>query len=398
MTAFSVSEAPNVPSTWLTPRHARLLPVHRWFVFPHSFAPELVGWLVGELGVERGMTMLDPFCGAGTTLVEAEAHGVVPVGVDLLPVAVLASNAKVARPSSIALRAARSQAVKAARAADPRTPKSDLLRRALTPTSYGRLAAALDSAEGSAGDCVRLAVLSSARRFSRLVADGGWLRESEAELLPRLVPDALDDALRRMEDDVRSIGAGKVGVVHRADARSLPLADDSVDAVITSPPYPNRHDYTRVFAVELELGFALGEDVKKLRYAALHSHPEARPPRKPHNYRPPKGLTRAVARVAEKHADPRIPRMLKGYFSDMCLIMNELARVLRKGGVAALIVGNAQYAGVPIPVDEHLAAIARSAGFQVADIILLRVRGNSAQQMAAYGRHPARESAVILRR
>lgn len=398
MTALAGSEATGVPSTWLTPRHARLLPIHRWFVFPHSFAPELVGWLVEELGIERGKTLLDPFCGAGTTLVEGEARGLVPIGVDLLPIAVLASSAKVARPSSFELRSARSRAVKAARGADARMPQSDLLRRALTPTSYGRLAAALDSSEGAAAHCVRLAVLSVARRFSRLIADGGWLRETEAELLPRHVSDALDDAMRRMEEDVRSIGTGSAGVVHNADARALPIADASVDAVITSPPYPNRHDYTRVFAVELELGFSLGDSVKELRYAALHSHPEARPPRKARNYKASKSLSREVARVAERHPDPRVPRMLNGYFSDMCLVMNEVARVLRKGGVGALIVGNAQYAGVPIPVDDHLVRLARRAGLKVTEVVLLRERGNSAQQMAVYGRHPARESAVLVRR
>jgi tRNA G10 N-methylase Trm11 len=367
-------------------------------VFPHSFAPELVSWFIDELGVEGDMTLLDPFCGAGTTLVEAENRGLVPIGVDLLPLAVLASRAKVARPTTSDLRSARLRTVKAARAAGARTPANELLRRALTPTAYGRLAAALNAADGAATDCVRLAVLSIARRFSKLVADGGWLRETEAELRPRHVPDLLDEALRRIEADVASSGAGQAAVVQQADARALPLADGSVDAVITSPPYPNRHDYTRVFAVELELGFALGESVKALRYAALHSHPEARPPLKPRNYRASKTLRDEVARVAEEHPDPRIPRMLKGYFADMFLVMGELARVLRKGGVAALVVGNAQYAGVPIPVDEHLARLARRAGLEVADIILLRERGNSAQQMATFGRHPSRESAVVVRR
>jgi hypothetical protein len=259
--------------------------------------------------------------------------------------------------------------------------------------------AALDSSDGATTDCLRVAVLSIARRFSKLIADGGWLRETEAELLPRYIPDVLEEAMRQMEDDVRSIGPGRgVAVVHRADARELPVADESVDAVITSPPYPNRHDYTRVFGVELELGFALGDSVKQLRYGALHSHPEARPPCKPQNYEPSKALSDEVAQVAKKHPDPRIPRMLHGYFSDMCLVMNELARVLRRGGVGALIVGNAQYAGVPIPVDEHLAELAGGSGLEVIAIVRLRDRGNSAQQMAAYGRHPARESAVLVRR
>src|SRR5439155_13486880 len=108
----TLSQRHEIPGTWLTPRPARALPVHRWFVFPHSFAPELVGWLIGKLEIEKGMTLLDPFCGAGTTLVEAEARGLVPIGVDLLPIAVLASRAKTARPSSSELRSARHRLIK----------------------------------------------------------------------------------------------------------------------------------------------------------------------------------------------------------------------------------------------------------------------------------------------
>jgi tRNA G10 N-methylase Trm11 len=348
--------------------------------------------------MEEGMYLLDPFCGAGTTLVEGEQLGLVPIGVDLLPIAVLASRAKVNRPAVAEIKAARKRTVEIARSAPPRVPQTDLLKRAFTPTAYGRLANALESASGPAADCVRLAALSVARRFSSLVADGGWLRRAAPELLPRSIPSVLNDALLQMEEDIASASPAEgARVVHRADSRSLPLADNSVDAVITSPPYPNRHDYTRVFSVELELGFALGDSVKQLRYEALHSHPEARPSRKPYPYRPSRPLAREVSLVETKHPDPRIPRMLRGYFKDLSIVLTELARVLRRGGTVAFVVGNAQYSGVPIPVDEHLAGLARRAGFEVLDIALLRLRGNSAQQMAAYGRQPSRESAVLLR-
>jgi tRNA G10 N-methylase Trm11 len=57
--------------------------------------------------------------------------------------------------------------------------------------------------------------------------------------------------------------------VEMADARSLPLSDESIDAVITSPPYVNRHDYTRVFGVELMFAFLDYEETKRLRYQSF---------------------------------------------------------------------------------------------------------------------------------
>jgi hypothetical protein len=88
--------------------------------------------------------------------------------------------------------------------------------------------------------------------------------------------------------------------------------------------------------------------------------------------------------------------MLRGYFNDLHNVLLEIHRVLRPRGSAALVVGNARYCGVSIPVDDWLGRLAESAGFTVRDVLPLRIRGNSAQQMAKYGRVGARESAVVL--
>jgi len=384
-----------VPTAWLTPRAARAAPVHRWFVFPHSFAPELVRWLFDELDVTRCAAILDPFCGAGTTLVEAQRLGHRGFGFDLLPLAVLATNAKTNQPSGLQLKRAGQAAVAAARAAGPRRPPGQLLRRAFGRSAYGQLSAALESASGPAGDCVRVATLGAARRFSRLVADGGWLRESEPELGPRHVPSVLDSALAAMLDDLGPDPGHRV-VVNRADARALPVGDGSIDFVVTSPPYPNRHDYTRVFAVELEVGFRLESRVKQLRHRALRSHPEAQAAGYLSGYAEDIEVARAISEVWRQHPDHRIGRMLSGYFNDLHDVLLELRRVLRPGGKAALVVGNARYCGVEIPVDVWLAALGERVGFLARDVIPLRLRGNSAQQMKTFGRLASRESAVIL--
>lgn len=346
------------------------------------------------LDVRAGGIVLDPFCGAGTTLVEAQRLRFRAVGTDLLPLAVLASRAKTQPLRRADVVAGRQAIVRAARSAAPKAPPPPTLNRALTAAAYGRLASALCAARGRAmSDCLALSVLSTARRFSALVADGGWLRRVEPEFAPNDVPDAISEAIRLVEEDIELID-GEPTRVEVADARQLPLANSSVDAVITSPPYPNRHDYTRVFAVELELGFSLGDAVKDLRYRALSSHPEARPLRRLAGYVEPATLRRQIHEVAARHPDGRIPRMLRGYFQDMLEVLSETRRVLVPGGGAAFVVGNAQYCGVSIPVDEHLADLGESVGLTVQDIVPLRLRGNSAQQMAAHGRRPSRESVV----
>src|SRR3989442_11495106 len=88
---------------WVTPKPLVSKPIHRWYVFPHSFTSELVHALIDQWALGTKDHILDPFAGAGTTLLAAKEKGVPATGYDLSPLAVLAARAKVAnyRPSRI---------------------------------------------------------------------------------------------------------------------------------------------------------------------------------------------------------------------------------------------------------------------------------------------------------
>ena len=67
-------------------------------------------------------------------------------------------------------------------------------------------------------------------------------------------------------------------MVLRGDARRLPLDDKSADIVITSPPYLNRYDYSRIYTLELALLFIKDfEELKGVRHSLLRSHIEVKP-------------------------------------------------------------------------------------------------------------------------
>ena len=388
---------------WVTPRAAREKPVHRWYLFAHSFADDLVHALVDEWGLDGQDAILDPFAGAGTTLLAAKEKGVPASGYDLSPLAVLISNVKTANVSRNQLDSSW-LALEGSLTRRPSTGTTRtypaLVRKALPGgrlEAFDAVATRIDELDCSAPgrDFFRLALVSIIPGFSRAVANGGWLRWSNENTGAGTVEDAFRTRVQMMLSDVRGAVATDDNrwTTGKADARMLPDSSDTYTAVITSPPYPNRHDYTRVFGVELMFAFLDWEENRALRYQSFHSHPEARPERPPaEEYVPPERLERSIDHLK----DARIRHMLRGYFLDMYLSLREVARLCRRDAKIAFVLGNARYGGKAILVDEFTAELGERAGLACREIRAVRWRGNSAQQMGKYGRVASRESVVIF--
>jgi len=402
---------------WVTPKLLEEKPIHRWYFFPHSFSGELVHALIDEWNLGPDDCLFDPFAGAGTTLLAAKAKGIPATGYDLSPLSVFASRVKIANHNLMSLENTWRRftgTLNLHQWDEPVRDYPELVRKAL----HGELLKAFDAldrgierlieSEGER-DFFRLALLSTIPRYSRAVATGGWLkwRDKPAELSTLLT--SFSERVELMLKDVRqtnfpnhSSGEAMDSQWHigQADARTLPDAPSVYSAVITSPPYPNRHDYTRVFGVELMFAFLDWEETRRLRYQSFHSHPEAKPNRSTINghYHPPISLVKDLIQIRERTSDLRVPAMLEGYFLDMYLCLSEIKRVCRDDAKIAMIVGNAQYCGEPILVDELTAEIGEQAGLVCEKLLAVRSRGNSAQQMGKYGRNPSRESVVIFRK
>jgi len=390
---------------WVTPVGLKKKPLHRWCVFPHSYTDELVLSLIDEWGLDSEDRILDPFAGAGTTILTAKQRGIPATGYDLSPFAVHAARAKIANYDIERLKTtwdALHKSIDPSQWDGASRTYPQLVKDALP----GKLLGAFDAIEKSIRslDCsdterrfFRLALLRTIPKYSRAVPTGGWLswienqrnsgslKSSFKERVEQMLNDLVESKLRRKAQ----------WEIKKADARKLPDKNSIYTAVITSPPYPNRHDYTRVFGVELMFGFLDWNGTRKLRYQSFESHPEAHPKRpKAPGYKPPARLVKILSAIEPKDRDERIRRLLSGYFLDMYLSLREVRRVCRKGARIAYVVGNAQYFGVAIPVDELTAQIGQQLGLTCKEIIVARYRGNSAQQMRKFGRNPSRESVV----
>ena len=388
--------------TWVTPRGAKKA-IHQWYLFPHSFTGDLVHALLKEWRLGRDDAILDPFVGAGTTLLTAKEREIPGRGYDLSPLAVLSANTKVAAFTGGCLKrtwAALRNTLKDACLTTTCRTYPELVRKALPAgrlDALDAIARRIDRLDCSQPerDFFRLALIAVIPRFSLAAANGGWLRWSNEGAGAEAVAESFAERVEMMLADVRGAPERDGGKwnANVADARALPDADETYSAVVTSPPYPNRHDYTRVFGVELMFGFLDWEQNRDLRYQSFHSHPEARP-RRPEaaEYRAPTRLEHSVKDLSDR----RIRRMLRGYFLDMYLCLREVVRVCRDGAMAAFVVGNARYDGNAILVDEFTAELGEQAGLVCREIRAVRWRGNSAQQMGRHGRVASRESIVVF--
>jgi DNA modification methylase len=191
------------------------------------------------------------------------------------------------------------------------------------------------------------------------------------------------------------------------------LPDNSYDAIITSPPYCNRYDYTRTYALELAL---LGIDEKgllKLRQEMLSCTVENRAK----DLLRIKSLWTSAITAADKQKllqsilsfldDQRargvlnnagIPRMVRGYFYEMACVIMECSRVLKPDALLFMVNDNVRYAGVSVSVDMILSDFAEMLGFCVENILVLpSEKGNSSQQMGEHGRESLRKCVYVWR-
>ncbi|AGF29174.1 hypothetical protein [Bacillus amyloliquefaciens] len=161
------------------------------------------------------------------------------------------------------------------------------------------------------------------------------------------------------------------------------LNDNSVDLVITSPPYLNSRDYTDTYMIELwMLDFIVNYDeLRELRKKTIRSHVQVAWGDIPLLNIPE--LEKAIEKL-EVHRDrfwnKHLLGMIKGYFLDMNLLFEKLKYKMMKNGKVYFNVANSAYYGVEIETDKIVSRIANNHGFEIEEIRKARKINPSSQQ------------------
>lgn len=406
---------------------------HEWYRFVLSYPPHLVREYFQRFSLSPGDVVLDPFCGTGTTLVEAKLNWLQAVGIEANPFPHFASTVKTdwridpielvdkaERIAAAAHKALREQGIDDdraysgnsldLRALSPEAAKA-LIKDSISPMPLHKTLVLLDNirlyeTEASYQYC--LLALGKA-----LVTSIGNLKFGPEVGVGRVKEDVAVirswlAEVHRMADDVRALDSREYPAarVYLNDARRAGqlLPAGSIDAVITSPPYPNEKDYTRTTRLEtLLLGFADDiHSVQTVKKRLVRSN--TRSVYKDDDDQRWVADHEGIQRLAEEIEQRRIElgknsgfeklyaRVTRLYFGGMARHLAELRTALKPGARLAYVVGDqASYLRVMIRTGTILADLAEQLGYQVEGIDLFRTRFATATQS------DLREEVVVLK-
>lgn len=420
-------------------------PFYRWLKYKEAFSSDFVQYILEEFKPSNDSIprALDPFAGIGTTLTNATKAGWKATGIELMPVGIAAIKARLLADTvdiesfQFYLNQLENFSFDSIKS-KYRFSHLRITEKAFPEKNEKAISAYMTFVKRIKDEKVRFlfwfACFSILEDVSFTRKDGQYLRwdiRADRSLKSKFNKGTVHDfrkliinKLYIMNEDIKNRNGGtfynNVEIIEGSCLTKLAqLPDASFDLVITSPPYCNRYDYTRTYALELAFMDYNEDAVKNLRQSLLSATVENKTKReqlaREYRYRDQEQIyndsvrafnnQKALHEVLDLLYEARekgelnnnnIPSMVENYFFEMNLVINELARVIAPGGHVVMVNDNVQYNGEEVPVDLILSDFAISAGLSVDYIwILPRGKGNSSQQMGIHGRNEIRKCIYV---
>ena len=285
------------------------------WIYPYKgkFHPQMIRALLNIIGLEKGDTVLDPFIGSGTTAVEAQLLGINCIGIDVSPLCVLQSKVKTESIDVLP---------------QIREWKEEIIKR-IKPSLFNLEGKTIDDAINLIPD----EEVKNFYRMAKLVAISDNVRrgrEFSNAFLKNL--EVMISSISDYVDIIKELNL-KLGRIHikTGDSRALSLNNESIDGIVTSPPYSIALDYVSNDAHALkELGYDL--TLIKEKFVGVRGKGQAR---------------------------------IDLYNDDMKNSLKEMFRILKPQKYAVIVIGNATYMGQEIKTVEFTVNYAEKIGFKL---------------------------------
>lgn len=437
--------------------------LHSWLKYKEGFSADLVNILLDEMEAEPGDLVMDPFLGSGTTALVCNMRGVDSLGYDILPTSNVAIKAKsdVYKYNTCEIRKLikELESLLLPDSYTKKTPYIKITEHAYPEETERYLAYILEwiseqEYSEETRNLLMLCIVNSLERCSYTTKSGQYLgwdsrslkviyaneerkKNGKKLLPPKIVREKIEFIdetvlveLKHCLEDIDLIQRNKteditasIEYVNDSVLYNLPEREDNIlKGVITSPPYCNRYDYTRTYALELVY---LGLDergIKDLRQSLLSCTVESKSKldalkkyyqkigqEERYNYivsiisqNGALNEVLAALKTRKDHGDLNnngVIKMVEGYFTELAFIYAEIYRMCRPGAMVAFVNDNVRYGGEVIPVDFISSSLAEQLGFNIEKVYCLKQqKGNSSQQMAKFGRVPLRKSITIWKK
>lgn len=422
---------------------------NRWCKYKEGFSADLIRYILEKLSLNSGC-ILDPFAGSGTALFVASDFGLDSVGIELLP-----NSAEIIQVRRMLRTTDSKQIAKEIRqfrdslawltlGKSKSFPHLRITAGAFPPQTEAELGRYLYEAENFRDANIRrvltFAALCVLEDISYTRKDGQYLRwdyrsgrnagkkpfnkgniksftPAICEKLEQIAGDICGDHL--LIPEALPIGnQGNIELLIGSCLDILPrLQENRFDGLITSPPYCNRYDYTRTYAIELAMMGVSEEEIRSLRQSMLSCTVENKEKEglvakfeqnrfnQAINAFKSQKLLNLIISYLDQCRDKGllnnagIPRMVRNYFKELAVVIFECARLIKPGARFVMVNDNVRYHGVHIPIDLILSEIAQYAGFNINTIwVLPRGKGNSSQQMEVHGREELRKCVYVWTR
>jgi len=324
-----------------------------------KFFARMARALLNSFGLYSGFTVLDPFCGSGTTLLEACLLGIDSVGVDINSFSCLISRAKVEAikldPGDIEAAAKYFENI----FIDERPKGQTSILDVLPERSHTRFQSIVE-------DVVKVVFSASMKRGEvRRPKDAKKaFRKKIADLISQI------EVFQKLKEILPLPELGKIKVIE-GDTRNLShvLGDEKFDAIVTSPPYVTRIDYVEEHLESmLELGVADEQYAKKVQELSIGLEKKGIP-----SERCPSDLVKYVINVPN-----RLRTTIEHYIVDLLKCAEEIRKVLKEKSKIAIAIGkNHRFGNYVVPTAEIVREIFEKSGFKLIDSIEISCPGLS---------------------